>query len=128
MSDTLTRPRRKSRTRLFLGATYAAALAVAVTMAVNIAPAHAEADRTLTSSLTGTHNGYYFSFWKDSGDASMTLLADGRYTSRWNNSTNNWVGGKGWATGTGGRSLTRVPTTRVTTTPTSPSKDGPGTR
>ncbi|GAA1641663.1 glycoside hydrolase family 11 protein [Actinoplanes couchii] len=63
-------------------------------------PARAEADRTLTSNLTGTHNGYYFSFWKDSGNASMTLRADGRYSSSWDRSTNNWVGGKGWATGT----------------------------
>jgi endo-1,4-beta-xylanase len=29
----------------------------------------------------------------------MTLRADGRYSSSWNNGTNNWVGGKGWATG-----------------------------
>ena len=99
MSDTLTEPRRKSRMRLLLGVTYATALAVGVTMVATIAPAHAEADRTVSSNSTGTHNGFYYSFWKDSGDASMTLLADGRYTSRWGNSTNNWVGGKGWATG-----------------------------
>ena len=29
----------------------------------------------------------------------MTLRADGRYSSSWGNGTNNWVGGKGWATG-----------------------------
>jgi endo-1,4-beta-xylanase len=61
--------------------------------------AYAEADRTVCSNTTGTHNGFYFSFWKDSGDACMVLRADGRYSSSWSRSTNNWVGGKGWATG-----------------------------
>jgi endo-1,4-beta-xylanase len=99
MNDTATRPSRRGRMRLLLGATCAAVLAVGGT--VIAAPnAYAEADRTLTSNSTGTHNGFYFSFWKDSGNASMTLRADGRYTSSWSNSTNNWVGGKGWATGT----------------------------
>jgi endo-1,4-beta-xylanase len=91
------RPRR-GRLRLLLGTACAAVLAAGGTM-VAAPNAYAEADRTLTSNLTGTHNGYYFSFWKDSGNASMTLRADGRYTSSWDRSTNNWVGGKGWATG-----------------------------
>jgi endo-1,4-beta-xylanase len=82
---------------LLVGAACAAVLAIGTTMAAS--PAYAEADRTVSSSTTGTHNGYFFSFWKDSGSASMTLRADGRYSSSWNNSTNNWVGGKGWATG-----------------------------
>lgn len=55
--------------------------------------------QTLTSNSTGTHNGFYYSFWKDSGNASMTLHPGGRYSSQWNNSTNNWVGGKGWNPG-----------------------------
>jgi endo-1,4-beta-xylanase len=89
--------RRRGRIRMLAGAACALAMAIAgVTVA---GTAHAEADRTLTSNLTGTHNGYYFSFWKDSGNASMTLRADGRYSSSWDRSTNNWVGGKGWATG-----------------------------
>jgi endo-1,4-beta-xylanase len=88
---------RRGRIRLF--AVVAAAFAVAVSGLTMAGVAHAEADRTVSSNTTGTHNGYYFSFWKDSGNASMTLRADGRYTSSWNNSTNNWVGGKGWATG-----------------------------
>ncbi|RKN49467.1 glycoside hydrolase family 11 protein [Micromonospora endolithica] len=99
MNDTSTRPQRRSRMRLLLGAACAAVLAVGGTV-VAAPSAHAEADRTLTSNLTGTHNGFYFSFWKDSGNASMTLRENGRYTSSWDRSTNNWVGGKGWATGT----------------------------
>ncbi|WDZ87277.1 glycoside hydrolase family 11 protein [Micromonospora cathayae] len=99
MNHTSTPPGRRSRIRLLLGAMCAAALAVSGTV-VAAPSAHAEADRTLTQNATGTHNGYYFSFWKDSGNASMTLRADGRYSSSWDRSTNNWVGGKGWATGT----------------------------
>ena len=91
-------PRRRSRTRLLLGVVCAAAMAAAGTV-IAAPSAFAEADRTVSSNTTGTHNGYYFSFWKDSGNASMTLRENGRYSSSWNNSTNNWVGGKGWATG-----------------------------
>src|SRR5689334_22014827 len=84
--------------RLLAGAATALVVAAGATMMMTSA-AQAEADRTLTSNSTGTHNGYFYSFWKDSGSASMTLRAEGRYSSSWNNSTNNWVGGKGWATG-----------------------------
>jgi peptidoglycan/xylan/chitin deacetylase (PgdA/CDA1 family) len=59
--------------------------------------------QTLTSNSTGTNNGFYYSFWKDSGDASFGLQAAGRYTSQWTNSTNNWVGGKGWNPGNSSR-------------------------
>jgi endo-1,4-beta-xylanase len=99
MNDIPTRPRWRGRMRLLLGASCAAVLAVGGTVIAS-PNAYAEADRTVSSNTTGTHNGYYFSFWKDSGDASVTLRENGRYTSRWGNSTNNWVGGKGWATGT----------------------------
>jgi endo-1,4-beta-xylanase len=61
--------------------------------------------QTLTSNSTGTNNGFYYSFWKDSGSASMTLQAGGRYTSQWNSGTNNWVGGKGWNPGSSSRVL-----------------------
>ncbi|MDP9793252.1 endo-1,4-beta-xylanase [Catenuloplanes nepalensis] len=88
---------RRGRIRMLLGA--ACAVAIAITGTVLTGTAHAEADRTVSSNTTGTHNGYFFSFWKDSGNASMTLRADGRYSSSWDRSTNNWVGGKGWATG-----------------------------
>nr|AQQ74915.1 GH11 Xylanase [uncultured bacterium]AWD75436.1 xylanase [uncultured bacterium] len=57
----------------------------------------------LTSNSTGTHGGYYYSFWKDSGSASMNLLDGGRYQSSWNTTTNNWVGGKGWNPGSSSR-------------------------
>ena len=72
------------------------ATAFACALAFGITTTNAQ---TLTSNQTGTHNGFYYSFWKDSGDASFGLLAGGRYTSQWSNSTNNWVGGKGWNPG-----------------------------
>ncbi|GAA4958271.1 glycoside hydrolase family 11 protein [Actinoplanes utahensis] len=98
MSTDSTRRGPRSRVRLLTSA--ACAVAIAVSGVAMAGVARAEADRTVSSNTTGTHNGYYFSFWKDSGNASMTLRADGRYTSSWDRSTNNWVGGKGWATGT----------------------------
>ena len=62
----------------------------------------------LTSSQTGTNNGYYFSFWKDSGGSvSFCNQAGGRYTSNWSN-VNNWVGGKGWNRLPPGGELTRA--------------------
>lgn len=89
---------KRTPVRMLISGACAVVLAAGITMVASQA-AHAESDRTLTSNSTGTHNGYFYSFWKDSGSASMTLRADGRYSSSWNNSTNNWVGGKGWATG-----------------------------
>jgi len=65
----------------------------------------ASAQQVLTSNLTGTNNGFYFSFWKDSGSASMTLQNGGRYQSQWTNNTNNWVGGKGWKPGNSSRTI-----------------------
>ena len=90
--------RKRGRTRLLFGSACAVALVASSALLPGVA--HAEADRQVCSNTTGNHNGFYFSFWKDSGDACVTLRADGRYSSSWSRSTNNWVGGKGWATGT----------------------------
>jgi hypothetical protein len=64
----------------------------------------ANAQQCLTSNSTGTNNGYYYSFWKDSGNVTFCLQSGGRYTSQWSN-INNWVGGKGWNPG-GRRTVT----------------------
>ena len=61
--------------------------------------------QTLSSNSTGTNNGFYYTFWKDSGGATMTLGSGGRYTSQWTNNTNNWVGGKGWNPGNSTRTI-----------------------
>ncbi|MFC3114761.1 glycoside hydrolase family 11 protein [Cellvibrio fontiphilus] len=77
-----------------IGKSSLTALFCSALLGVNTAQA-----QTLTNNATGTHNGFYYTFWKDSGDASMGLQAGGRYTSQWTNGTNNWVGGKGWNPG-----------------------------
>ncbi|MCZ7422785.1 MULTISPECIES: glycoside hydrolase family 11 protein [unclassified Micromonospora] len=85
---------------MLAAAAFAAVLATTGTVAISASPAQAEADRQVCSNTEGTHNGFFFSFWKDSGDACMVLRENGRYSSSWSRSTNNWVGGKGWNPGT----------------------------
>ncbi|KAJ4301807.1 hypothetical protein N0V90_003901 [Kalmusia sp. IMI 367209] len=52
-----------------------------------------------TPSSTGTNNGYYYSFWTDGGaDVTYTNGAAGSYSVTWKTG-GNFVGGKGWATG-----------------------------
>src|SRR4051794_14396965 len=88
--------RGRTRVRLLISAASAVLLAAA-SIAVS-GTAHAEADRTITSNTTGTHNGYFFSYWKDSGNVTMTLGAGGSYSVQWSN-MNNMVVGKGWNPG-----------------------------
>lgn len=72
-------------------------MALVVVAALSIAPANAQ--QCLTSNQTGTDDGFYYSFWKDSpGTVNFCLQSGGRYTSQWSG-VNDWVGGKGWETG-----------------------------
>jgi endo-1,4-beta-xylanase len=61
--------------------------------------------QTITSNQTGTHNGYFYSYWKDTGSASMTLGSGGNYSVNWNLGSGNFVGGKGWSTGSSSRRI-----------------------
>jgi len=63
---------------------------------------HFATAQTISNSQTGTQNGWYWSFWKDNGTASMTLQAGGRYTTTWSG-VNNFTAGKGWQTGSPNR-------------------------
>ena len=92
--------RKRGRIRLLIGGLSALALAVTGTVVANTA--FAEADRTITSNQTGYHNGFFFSYWKDSGNVTMQLGAGGNYSYQWSN-INNHVGGKGWKPGSSTR-------------------------
>ena len=63
-------------------------------------PEAAELIGRSTPSSTGTNNGYYYSFWTDgSSDVTYTNGNAGAYSVKWSNKQGNFVGGKGWATG-----------------------------
>ena len=80
---------------------YLMALMLGLGVALAYSP-RAEAQQ-YCSNQTGTDDGYYFTHWTDGGgSACMTLGADGNYSYQWSN-TGNFVGGKGWSTGTSNR-------------------------
>ena len=56
--------------------------------------------RAGTPSATGTHNGYYYSWWTDGGsDVTYTNGPGGQYSVNWGGGGGNFVGGKGWNPG-----------------------------
>src|SRR4051812_12184690 len=63
------------------------------------AAANAEADKTVTSNSTGTHNGYFYTFWEQASGGTMNLGAGGNYSVTWNSGAQNIVVGKGWNPG-----------------------------
>ncbi len=98
MNDAPAHPktRRHGRAAALIGGILAAAVALTLSLT---GTANAEADRTVTSNSTGTHNGFFYSYWKDNGNVTMTLGAGGNYSVQWASGTNNTVVGKGWNPG-----------------------------
>src|SRR4051794_1862036 len=95
MNDAPARPRRRRGGR----ATVLVGGVCAVVVAAVLLPGTADADTTITSSQTGSSNGYHYSFWTDgAGSASLTLGPGGGYRTSWSN-VGNFVAGKGWNTG-----------------------------
>lgn len=55
---------------------------------------------------TGTHDGYFYTSWRDSGSACMTLGDAGNYAVTWDlGARGNLVVGKGWRTGSADRKV-----------------------
>lgn len=69
-----------------------------------VGPGPAQAQSQVCNNGTGTHNGYFYTFWKDGGTGCMNLGTSGNYSISYNLSGNrNLVAGKGWATGSTSR-------------------------
>ena len=84
--------------RLAAGALAASALAP---LATSSAEAPADCVRG-----TGTHDGYFYTSWRDSGTACMTLGEDGNYAVTWDlGKRGNMVVGKGWNPGSTARTV-----------------------
>jgi endo-1,4-beta-xylanase len=63
-----------------------------------------EPPQEVCSNRTGGHDGFFFTFWKDGGEACMTLDGRGRYGTHYDLSgRKNLVAGKGWRTGSATR-------------------------
>ena len=78
-------------------------LFVVSSCALLVGAAQLSSAQTITSNQTGTHSGYFYSYWKDTGSASMNLGSGGNYSVNWNLGSGNFVGGKGWSTGSSSR-------------------------
>ncbi|HYL99482.1 MAG TPA: glycoside hydrolase family 11 protein [Blastocatellia bacterium] len=65
--------------------------------------AHQTNAQTVCSPQQGSNGGFFYSFWKDTGSACMTLGSGGNYSASWNLGSGNMVCGKGWSTGSSTR-------------------------
>ena len=72
---------------------------MSLSVMISLFPVNVNAAQTITSDQTGTHDGYYFSFWNQGGGSVvMTLGSGGNYSVNWSNCSN-FTCGKGWKTG-----------------------------
>ncbi|WP_435921417.1 glycoside hydrolase family 11 protein [Paenibacillus sp. DYY-L-2] len=71
---------KRKRTRLLT--------AIFLCLALALPAVSAQAATTITSNQTGTHDGYDYELWKDSGTTSMTLNSGGAFSATWSNINN----------------------------------------
>ena len=91
--------------RLFLRARACASPALLLAACAGAGPP-AEQARQVCRNGTGLHSGFFYTFWKSSGDACMTLEEKGRYTTVYRlGRGENLVAGKGWRTGSASRTI-----------------------
>ncbi|WNG38042.1 glycoside hydrolase family 11 protein [Archangium violaceum] len=80
------------------------ALSYALFVVFALASAGSAQAQTVCNNQTGTHNGYFYTMWKDSGSGCLNLGSGGNYSITWSlGSSGNMVVGKGWATGSTNR-------------------------
>lgn len=70
----------KSKKRLFL--------AILLCFTLVLPAVNAQGATTITSNQSGTHDGYNYELWKDSGNTSMTLNSGGTFSCQWSNINN----------------------------------------
>lgn len=74
-------------------------LALSTIACVLAMPGNHNKRQTITTSQTGTNNGYYYSFWTNGGGTvDYTNGAAGEYSVTWKN-CGDFTSGKGWSTG-----------------------------
>ncbi|KAJ5174964.1 uncharacterized protein N7482_000841 [Penicillium canariense] len=74
-------------------------VACSTVMSAMAAPSAISKRDTITSTQTGTNNGYYYSFWTNGGGTvEYTNGAAGEYSVTWED-CGDFTSGKGWATG-----------------------------
>lgn len=77
------------------------ALGLAALSGVLAAPSELSKRQTITTSTTGTNNGYYYSFWTNGdGTVDYTNGDGGEYSVTWSNANGgDFTCGKGWNPG-----------------------------
>mgnify|MGYP000751596767 CR=1 FL=1 len=60
---------------------------MSLTLLLSLLPLNVQA-KTITSNDTGTHGGYNYEYWKDSGNGTMVLKDGGAFSCEWNNINN----------------------------------------